>query len=329
MMKFKPLLTSLCIALPLFSTSLDSLAARVTLKLAHNLDQSHVVHQALDQLAKDLKEKSNGELNLRIYPSSQMGGPRETVEMVQNNALDMTKASASELEPFVSEFAIFSLPYLFSDEDHFKRVLYGPIGEEITLKSKDSGFKIIASYVAGTRSFYAKKPIHSPADLKGMKIRVVPTPTTNKSMELLGASPVPIPFGEVYTAIQQGVIDGAENNIPSYYQTRHVEVAKFYSQDERVSVPDYLVISNASWNKLNSEQQTLLMQAAKDSEILQQKLWDEEVIRSKAESEKLGATFIEVDKQPFRDALAPIYDDFAKDPNLSKLMEAIKAEETK
>ena len=328
-MKFKPLLTSLCVTLPLFAVSMDSLAAKVTLKLAHNLDQSHVVHQALDKMAKDLKEKSNGELNLRIYPSSQMGGPRETVEMVQNNALEMTKASASELEPFVSEFAIFSLPYLFTDEDHFKRVLYGPIGEQITAKTTDSGFKISASYVAGTRSFYTKKPVHSPEDLKGLKIRVVPTPTTNKSMELLGASPVPIPFGEVYTAIQQGVIDGAENNIPSYYQTRHVEVAKFYTMDERVSVPDYLVISNNAWNKLSKEQQELLMQASKDSEVFQQKLWDEEVIRSKAESEKLGATFIEVDKKPFRDALAPIYDDFAKDPNLSKVMDAIKAEEQK
>ncbi|WP_040976900.1 TRAP transporter substrate-binding protein [Necropsobacter massiliensis] len=322
----KLFLSSLCVALPIFTLSSNAFAAKITLKLAHNLEQSHVVHQALSEMAKEVQKKSNGELKIRIYPSGQMGGPRETIELIQNDALDMTKASASEMESFVKEFSVFSCPYLFDDENHFKKVLFGDIGKTLADKTQKSGFNIIASYVAGTRSFYAKKPIRSPVDMKGLKIRVVSTPTTNKMIELLGASPAPIPFGEVYTALQQGVIDGAENNIPSYYQTRHVEVAKFYIEDQHTSVPDYLIISSKTWAKLDDNQKKILAEAAKNSEIYQQKLWDEETARSRAEAEKVGATFIQVDKQPFRNALQPLYSEFAKNPELEKIIDAIKAQ---
>lgn len=325
----KILLSGLCIALPVLTISGNALAQRVTLKLAHNLEQSHVVHQALAEMAKEVQEKSDGKLRIRIYPSGQMGGPRETIELIQNDALDMTKASASEMESFVKEFSVFSSPYLFDDDDHFKKVLFGDVGKEITDKTQAGGFNVLASYVAGTRSFYTKKEIHSPADMKGLKIRVVSTPTTNKLIELLGGSPAPIPFGEVYTALQQGVIDGAENNIPSYNQTRHVEVAKYYIEDQHTSVPDYLVISNKTWAKLDDNQRNVLQEAAKNSEALQQKLWDAEVKKSRAEAEKVGAKFVTVDKAPFREALKPLYDDFAKDPNLATLIEKIKAVNSK
>ncbi|MDU8925154.1 TRAP transporter substrate-binding protein [Pasteurellaceae bacterium LIM206] len=321
----KILLKTTWLTLPALLASNYTLAAKVTLKLAHNLEQSHVVHQALAQMAKEVQSKSNGELRIRIYPSGQMGGPRETIELIQNDALDMTKASASELESFVKEFSVFSCPYLFDNDEHFKKVLFSSIGKELTDKTKASGFKIVASYVAGTRSFYAKKPIHSPADMQGMKIRVVSTPTTNKLIELLGGSPVPIPFGEVYTALQQGVIDGAENNIPSYNQTRHVEVAKYYIEDQHTSVPDYLIIANKAWEKLDEKQRNILIEAAKNSEKYQQKLWDEEVTKSRIEAEKVGATFIQVDKQPFRDTLKPLYEDFAKNPNLESIIKQINA----
>lgn len=322
-MKLNKIVLGLCLTLPFLST--HALAKKVTLRLAHNLEQSHVVHKAIDQFAKDVKEQSNGEITIRIYPSRQMGDARETIEMMQNNALDMTKANSSELEPFISEFSIFNLPYLFKDEDHFKRMLYGTIGKELTDKTVNQGFKIIASYVGGTRSFYTKKPIHSPDDLKGMKIRVIPTPTNNKAIELLGGAPVSLPLGDVYTSLQQGVIDGAENNIPSYVSTRHHEVAKFYSADQHTSIPDYVVISNNSWNKLSPEQQEIVMAAAKKSEELQQQLWDEETIRYRKEAEASGVTFIEVDKEPFRQALAPMFNDFLNVPSLAKFVKDIQA----
>lgn len=326
-MKLKPLLASLCVSVPLMMTSMSSLAVeKITLKLAHNLDQEHVVHKALDQMAKEIQEKSDGKMRVRIYPNGQMGGPRETIEMMQNGALDMTKASASEMEPFANAFSVFSLPYAFHDIEHFKRVLYGPVGQELMKETESRGFTAIAGYVAGTRSFYAKKEIKSPADMKGMKIRVVSTPTTNKLVELLGASPVPVSFGEVYSALQQGVLDGAENNEPSYYQTRHVEVAKFYTENQHTYVPDYLVISSKVWNNMSDAQREIITTAAKNSEIYQQKLWDEEVANSRQKAQELGATFITVDKTPFREALAPLHEDFKKDPNVASWIEKIEAE---
>lgn len=326
-MRLKALVMGMAMAAPLMMVSVDAMAKKVTLKLAHNLEQSHVVHKAIDNFAKAVKEKTNGEVVIRVYPNGQMGSPRENLEMLHNKALDMTKANSSEMETFVPEFAIFNLPYLFKDDAHLKRVLYGAPGDLLEKAAEANGVKILATYVGGTRSFYTKKPVHSPEDLKGMKIRVISTPTTNKLIELLGASPVSVPLGEVYTALQQGVIDGAENNIPSYYQTRHVEVAKNYSFDSHTSMPDYVVISNASWAKLSPEQQAQVMEAAQSSEEFQQKLWDEQTVHDRAESEKLGANFIEVDKEPFKKALAPMYDEFGSDPKLKPVIEAVRAAE--
>lgn len=314
-MKMKTIAAAILMAAPLALTAFSSHAMeRVTLKLAHNLDTNHVVHQALAQMAKEISTASDGKMKLRIYPGGQMGGPRETLELLQNGALDMTKASASEMEPFSPAFSIFSLPYLFKDQAHFNKVIYGPVGESMMAQTRDKGFVSIAAYVAGTRSFYANKPIHTPADMMGMKIRVVATPTTIKLIELLGAAPAPIPFGEVYTALQQGVIDGAENNEPSYVQTRHVEVAKFYAEDQHTSVPDFLVISSKVLDKLSDEQKAILITAAKHSETYEQELWDKEVAVSRKQATDAGATFIQVDKEAFRTALAPLYDDFRKDP---------------
>lgn len=314
-MKMKTIASAILMAAPLALTAFSSHAMeRVMLKLAHNLDTNHVVHQALAQMAKEISTASDGKMKLRIYPGGQMGGPRETLELLQNGALDMTKASASEMEPFSPAFSIFSLPYLFKDQAHFNKVIYGPVGESMMAQTRDKGFVSLAAYVAGTRSFYANKPIHTPADMKGMKIRVVATPTTIKLIELLGAAPAPIPFGEVYTALQQGVIDGAENNEPSYVQTRHVEVAKFYAEDQHTSVPDFLVISSKVLDKLSDEQKAILTTAAKHSETYEQELWDKEVAASRKQAAEAGATFIQVDKEAFRTALAPLYDDFRKDP---------------
>lgn len=314
-MKLKKIATQMILALPLATLAFSSAAMeKLTLKLAHNLDTSHIVHQTWAQMAKDLETESGGKMKLRIYPGGQMGGPRETLELLQNGALDMTKAMANELEAFTPAYSIFSLPYLFKSDAHFKAVIHGAVGKEMMEEIKQKGFFPVAAYVGGTRSFYAKKAIHSPADMKGMKIRVITTPTTIKFIELLGASPVSIPFGEVYTALQQGVIDGAENNEPSYVQTRHVEVAKFYSDNQHSAVPDYLIVSNKAWARLSDEHKAVLEKVLRKSEQNQMKAWDELVLESKKEAEKAGATFIEVDKEPFRAALRPLYDEFKNDP---------------
>lgn len=325
-LKLKTLAISMLMAAPLALASFSSMAMdKITLKLAHNLDNSHVVAKALAEMAKEIDTASGGKMKLRIYPGGQMGGPRETIELLQNGALDFTKASASEMEPFAPAYSIFSLPYLFKNQKQFDNVIYGPVGQELMQQTKEKGFVAIAAYEAGTRSFYAKKEIKTPADMKGLKIRVVATPTTLKLIELLGASPTPIPFGEVYTALQQGVIDGAENNEPSYVQTRHVEVAKFYAEDQHTAVPDYLVVSTKAWDKLSDEQRQIITTAAKHSEAYEAKLWNEQVEQSRKDAIAAGAKFIQVDKDAFREALKPLYADFQNDPQRSEWLKKIQA----
>ena len=310
----------LCTALiSVFSTA--ALAAeKVTLKLAHNLERSHVVHQAFEALAKDVKQLSGGNMTVRIYPSSQMGNARESMELLQNGALDMTKGSASDLESFDNIYAIYNLPFLFKDQQHFNKVVFGEIGKEIMESTKARGFFALSAYVAGTRSFYAKKPITTPDDLKGLKIRVQPSPTTIRMIELMGGSPTPISFGEVYTAMQQGVVDGAENNIPSWVQTRHIEIAKVFSEDEHASIPDFLVISSKTWDALTPEQQQILATAAKNSEAHQQTLWNKIDADTRAQAIAMGGQIIKVDKAPFRAAVQPLFDDFKKDPKQAALL---------
>ncbi|MCS2148341.1 TRAP transporter substrate-binding protein [Scandinavium manionii] len=305
--------------LAFFATTAQA-AEKVTLKLAHNLERSHVVHQAFEQMAKEVKQLSDGKMTIRIYPSSQMGSARETMELLQNGALDMTKGSASDLESFDNIYAIYNLPYLFKDQKHFDNVVFGNVGKEIMGSSKDKGFFALSAYIAGTRSFYAKKPITKPEDLKGLKIRVQASPTTLRMVELMGGSPTPISFGEVYTAMQQGVVDGAENNVPSWVQTRHIEIAKVFSEDEHSSIPDFLVISTKTWNKLTPEQQQILSKAAKDSEVWQQKAWAGVEAETRAQAKAMGGTFVTVDKAPFRAAVQPLYDDFKKDPQQAALL---------
>lgn len=317
--------TLICASLFALFSAGAAAAEKVTLKLAHNLERSHVVHQAFEEMAKEVKQLSDGKMTIRIYPSSQMGSARETMELLQNGALDMTKGSASDLESFDNVYAIYNLPFLFKDQAHFNKVVFGDVGKEIMDSTKEKGFFALSAYVAGTRSFYAKKPITKPEDLKGLKIRVQASPTTIKMIELMGGSPTPISFGEVYTAMQQGVVDGAENNVPSWVQTRHIEIAKVFSEDEHASIPDFLVISTKTWEKLTPEQQQILAKAATDSQVYQQKLWDKIDADTRAQAKAMGGEIVKVDKAPFRAAVQPLFDDFNKDPKQAALLAKFEA----
>lgn len=317
--------TLICASLFALFSAGAAAAEKVTLKLAHNLERSHVVHQAFEEMAKEVKQLSDGKMTIRIYPSSQMGSARETMELLQNGALDMTKGSASDLESFDNVYAIYNLPFLFKDQAHFNKVVFGDVGKEIMDSTKEKGFFALSAYVAGTRSFYAKKPITKPEDLKGLKIRVQASPTTIKMIELMGGSPTPISFGEVYTAMQQGVVDGAENNVPSWVQTRHIEIAKVFSEYEHASIPDFLVISTKTWDKLTPEQQQILAKAATDSQVYQQKLWDKIDADTRAQAKAMGGEIVKVDKAPFRAAVQPLFDDFNKDPKQAALLAKFEA----
>lgn len=299
--------------------------AVTTLKLSHNQSRDHAVHKAMSDMAKEVREKTSGEVVIRIYPDAQLGSQRESMELMQNGALDMVKSNAAEMESFGAAYSIFNLPYLFRDKEHLFKVEEGDIGREILNSTKMSGFVGLTYYDAGARSLYAKKQIRSPSDLKGMKVRVQPSPSAIAMVKALGGNPTPLAYGELYTALQQGVVDAAENNIPSFSLSRHSEVAKFFSLDEHTMVPDVLVVSTKTLDKLTPEQQQILYKAAANSSELMKKLWVQSEEKERAVAEKAGVVFSNVDKEPFVQAVQLIYTEITNsNPELNSMVERIK-----
>ncbi|MEE3243101.1 MAG: TRAP transporter substrate-binding protein, partial [Bacteroidota bacterium] len=225
------------------------------IKLAHGLDVSHPVHKAMVFMGERLKEKSAGKLSLDIYPSQQVGSERECLELLQIGSLGMTKVSTGVLENFAPQLKVFGLPFLFRDAEHRFAVLEGEIGEQLLSSSIPQRLKGLTFYDAGSRSFYTKKPVETPEDLKGLKLRVMESQTAMNMVKNLGGSPTPIAWGELYTALQQGVVDGAENNLPSFYLSHHYEVCKYFVVDEHTALPDELLISTLIWDDLSEEEQ--------------------------------------------------------------------------
>ncbi|MGY0614720.1 DctP family TRAP transporter solute-binding subunit [Vibrio sp. FJH11] len=306
--------------------STASAFAATTLKLSHNHPRDHAVHKAMDYMAKEVQKLTDGEVRIRIYPDAQLGTQRESMELMQNGALDMVKSNAAELEAFSPAYSAFNLPYLFRDKEHYYSVTGGEVGKEILNSSKDSGFIGVTYYDAGARSFYTSKPINTPEDLKGLKVRVQPSPSAIAMVKALGGNPTPLAYGELYTALQQGVVDAAENNIPSFSLSRHSEVSKYYSMDEHTMVPDVLVVSTKTYDSLTTEQQEALMEAAKASSEYMKELWAESEAKERKKAEKMGVTFVEPDKNAFVQAVQPMYTEIASsNPELSKLVDKIKS----
>lgn len=274
------------------------------LTLAHNLDTGHTVHKAMVFMGEQLDDYSGGQMQIAIYPGGQLGSERENLELLQIGSLAMTKVSASPLEGFIPEMGVFSLPYIFADREHHLRVLDSEIGKGLLDSLQAARLQGLGYYDAGSRSFYtSERPVNSPADLHGMKIRVMKSQTSVRMVAALGGSPTPISLGEIYTALQQGVVDGAENNAPSFYRLRHYEAAQFYSLDEHTFVPDVLLMSKRIWDDLNPQQQEWLTTAVRDSVEYQRKLWQAETEESLAAVEAEGVTISYPDKAPFREAV--------------------------
>jgi tripartite ATP-independent transporter DctP family solute receptor len=289
------------------------------IKLAHGLDAQHSVHKGMVYLGEKLAEKSGGTMRVDVYPSGQLGSERECLELVQLGGLAMTKVSASVLEGFAPEFKVFGLPYLFRDDDHKATVLAGPIGKEILAAPESKFMRGLCYYDSGNRSFYTKRPVRTPEDLKGMKIRVQESPMAFALIRAFGASATPISFGELYTALQQGVVDGAENNPPSFHLARHYEVCKFYSLDEHTSVPDVVIVSTHFWNSLTPQQQKWLQEAADESAVYQHQLWDESTAEALAAVEKAGVEIIRPDKAAFAARVADLHEQARQDPIVGPL----------
>lgn len=300
---------------------------RVTeLKLGHSLDISHPVHKGITDFAQRLEDKSGGTLTVRIYPNGQLGGERELLELLQIGSLSMTKVSAAVMENFAPNYRVLGLPYLFQDSDHLFRVLEGPIGESLLAQGEKYRLRGLCFYDAGARSFYTKDtPIRTPQDLQGLKLRVMKSKTASDMVNALGGSPTPISFGELYTALQQGVVDGAENNPPSFYSARHYEVCNYYSLDEHTAVPDVLLISTSWWDRLTSEQQKWVREAARESVEYQRQVWAESVEESLRVVQEAGVEIIYPDKELFSREVQPLYEDYRDEPEFYELIMEIKS----
>ncbi|QGH33921.1 DctP family TRAP transporter solute-binding subunit [Gracilibacillus salitolerans] len=294
------------------------------LRLAHNLSEDHPIHQALTTFVASVEEKTDGNITFEIFPNGVLGSESDVLEQVQNGSVDMTKVSAGALESFSNEYAVFSLPYIFTSDTHYRNVMESDIVEEIYQSTEDKGFVGVSYFDSGARSFYTvDTPIETPEDLKGLNIRVMDSQTAIDMVDLLGGTPTPLGYNEIYTSLQQGVIDGAESNPTALTTGQHGEVAKNFSYSEHTNIPDILVVSTDLWNSLSDEEQEIFKEAANETREEHTELWNQAIEEAVAEAEEMGVEFNEVDKEPFIDLVQPLHEEYKEDERLAEIINAI------
>jgi len=307
-----------------FATSLLVLAAlmlgmataqQITLRAADNQPEDYPTVQGLKFMATYLDAASNGRIKMEVFAGGQLGDERSTIEQVQLGVIDVVRTSTSPVGEFYAPMGVYSLPYIFRDAAHMWKVVQGPIGRELLDGLKQANLVGLAYYDSGSRNFYTTKkagPIKSVADLKGLRMRTQQSEVVLDMMKALGAEPVPMAFGEVYSALQTGVIDGAENNFPSYgpQGVRHYEVAPYFTLDGHARVPEVVMISKATWDKLSTADQSLVREAALASVPVEMALWAQLSNQSRDEVVKAGSEIITVDTSQFQAAMKPVYDKY-------------------
>lgn len=322
MVKIKPLLGLVCL---LSLMSCDQLKSSKVIRLGHGLSTGHSVHQGMVYFGEQLEKISEGKFKVQIYPSQQLGTERQCLELLQIGSLDMTKVSAGVLENFSPSIKVFGIPYMFKDKEHTFRVLDGPIGDELLAGTEKYWLKGLGYYDSGSRSFYTiDRPVEQPNDLEGLKIRVMESQTAIDMVKSFGGSPTPISWGELYTALQQGVVDGAENNPPSFYLSRHYEVCKYYIIDEHTVLPDVVLMSTHLWNTLNDQEQKWIQEAMDLSVIEQRRLWSVSEQESLEAVKAAGVQVSYPDKIPFAKMSKSVADQYAKDPLIKSFIDKIK-----
>ncbi len=304
-------------------------ACETTLKSSDTHPDGYPTVEAVKAMGKMLEEKTDGKLCVEIFHSAQLGEEKDTIEQTQFGAIDFNRVSLGPFNNIIEETQIPSLPYIFRSVEHMHTVMDGPIGQEILDAFADHDLIGLAFYDGGSRSFYNKeKPIKSMDDLKGMKFRVMQSDMFVDMVSALGANATPLPYGEVYSSIQTGVIDGAENNWPSYDTSGHYEVAKYYTLDQHLIVPEVLVMSKKSWDKLSADEQAAVRESAKASVPVMRELWVAQEKKSEEKVRAAGSEIItEIDKQPFIDAMKPVYEKYVKSDKLKDMVARIQATE--
>ena len=308
------------------ATAGAALAQNVTLRSADIHPTDYPTVEAVRHMGKLLEERSQGRIKINVFHSAQLGQEKDTIDQTRFGVIDMNRINMAPFNNLIPATNIPSLPFIFRSVEHMRKVMDGPIGDNLLKEFEKHDLVGLAFYDSGSRSFYnSKRAIKSPADMKGLKIRVQQSDKFVALVSALGANATPMPFGEVYSALQTGVIDGAENNWPSYESTRHFEVSKYYSQTEHSLSPEALVMSKKSFAKFNAADQALIKDAAKESVAKMRELWDAREKESEAKVKAGGAQINAVEKQPFVDAMKPVYDKFVTDPKLKEMVAAIQA----
>ena len=301
-------------------------AQSVTLRSADTHPDGYPTVEAVKFMSQLIEQRTNGRFKIQIFANSTLGQEKDTVEQTRFGVIDINRVNMATLNNRFTETKIAGLPFVFRSVEHMRKVMDGAIGDEILKAFEPHGMVGLAFYDSGARSFYnSKRPVTKLEDLKGLKIRVQQSDMFIALVNALGANATPMPFGEVFSALQTGVIDGAENNWPSYESTRHFEVAKHYSQTEHSMTPEVLVMSKRSWDRLAPADQAIFRAAAKESVARMRELWEAREKTAEAAVKARGAMITTVDKAPFIAAMKPVYDRFVTDARLKDLLARIQA----
>src|SRR6267378_3796006 len=269
--------------------------------------------EAIVRMGKKLEAQTGGRYSIQMFPSMQLGGEKEMIEQAQVGALQIARISVGAMGPVVDDLNVFNMPFIFRDEKHMRKVIDGPIGQDLldrTSNAPTSRLIVLGWMDAGTRNVYANKPVTKPADLKGMKVRIMGNPIFVETMNAMGGNGVAMGFNELYSAMQTGVVDGAENNEPTVLAQNHYQVAKVYSLTGHLIIPEMFVFSKASWDKLGRDDQALLRKFSREAQLEQRSLWDEKTVKATEELKAKGVQFVSADKEAFFKATQPVRDKY-------------------
>lgn len=288
--------------------------AKYKFRLAESNPADHPVTLADRKFAELVAERSNGRITVDVFPGAALGEEKAVLEQIQLGALEFTRVSSSPLGEFNKQMSVFSLPYIFDSEDHMWKFLLGEMGEKMLDDLQQSKMKGLCYYTSGARSFYSTKPLTSIDSLKGLKIRVMQNRINMEMVNALGASATPMPAGQIFSALQTGVIDGAENNYPTFLTQNHYQIAKHYIVDGHQRIPEVLLMSKVVWDKLSPEDQKIIKKAALDSIAYQREVWDKSVKEAGEKVRASGVTITEVkDIKPWQAAVKSVIEKYGAD----------------
>ncbi len=283
--------------------------AQTVIKAADVHPQGYPTVVAVENMGKKIEAATNGRIKFQMFPGSVLGDEKAMIEQTQVGAIGLLRTSLGPVGPVVPDVNVFNMPFVFRDIAHMRAVIDGPIGQELLDKISSSSARMVALawMDGGSRSLYTKRPVRKPEDLKGQKIRMMGNPLFVETMNAMGGNGISMGYGEVFTALQTGVVDGAENNPPSLYTANHFKAgARFYTQTNHLIIPEILVMSKVAWDRLSPADQALFKRLGREAQMEQRKLWDAAVADYTAKLKAEGVEFIEIDNRPFFEATAPV-----------------------